>query len=172
MGKNAREKLENAFMQMMENKKINEISIKELTKNACVNRTTFYTHYVDIFDLAEKFKKSMYDNIISLYEEERIRGIHSYDFLKLFEHIKKNQLCYKTIFKLNFDFLEYMDNAISREDAIKYLGTSEYIDYHVRFFASGITEVIKTWLFNGCQESPKEIDEIIKREYRGKIKDK
>lgn len=169
MRKKASEKIEEAFMDMMDKMKINEISIKELTNRAGVNRTTFYTLYVDIFDLAEKFKKKMVNNIMSLYQEEQIRGVHSYDFLKLFEDIKEKQLYYKTCFKLNFNFLEYMENTISMEDAMKYLGTVENIEYHVRFFEAGISEVIKTWLYNGCKEDPKVINDMIKDEYRGKI---
>lgn len=169
MRKKASEKIEDAFMDMMDEMKINEISIKELTSRAGVNRTTFYTLYVDIFDLAEKFKMKMANNIMALYQEEQIRGIHSYDFLKLFEDIKEKQLCYKTSFKLNFNFLEYIENTISMEDAMKYLGTVENIEYHVRFFVAGISEVIRTWLFNGCMEDPKVINDMIKREYRGKM---
>ena len=43
-----------------------------------------------------------------------------------------------------------------------------YIDYHMEFFKSGITAVIKKWLNSGCRETPEEMAEIIRTEYRGR----
>ena len=38
----------------------------------------------------------------------------------------------------------------------------------MEFFKSGLTKIIKMWLENGCQETPEEMFEIIKSEYRGR----
>ena len=40
--------------------------------------------------------------------------------------------------------------------------------YHIEFFKSGLTKIIKLWLQSGCQETPEEMFEIIKSEYRGR----
>ena len=42
------------------------------------------------------------------------------------------------------------------------------IEYHMEFFKSGITKIIKLWLQNGCKESPEDMYEIIKSEYQGR----
>ena len=44
----------------------------------------------------------------------------------------------------------------------------EFIEYHMEFFRAGITQIIKLWLKNGCKESPEDMVEIIKSEYRGR----
>ena len=43
-----------------------------------------------------------------------------------------------------------------------------FIDYHMEFFKSGLTKMIKLWLQNGCRETPEEMFEILKSEYRGR----
>ena len=40
--------------------------------------------------------------------------------------------------------------------------------YRMEFFKSGIISIIKMWLKNGCKETPEEMAEIIKSEYRGR----
>ncbi len=83
----------------------------------------------------------------------------------LFQHIKDNQIFYRTYFKLGYDekykILQYHSNL-----AQKYFDDS-FIEYHIEFFKSGMTRIIKIWLQNVCKEIPEEMFEIIKREYRG-----
>lgn len=162
-------KIEKAFIELIQSKDISKISVTELVKKAGVNRSTFYVNYMDIYDLADKIRENMYSDLLKLYSEERIEHKHSYDYLKLFKHIKENQLYYNTMFKLNFNFTDYCTNFFSKDDAIKYLGTDKNLEYHIEFFKSGISAVIKMWLNNNCKETPDELIDIIKLEYKGKI---
>lgn len=50
----AKDKMEMAYFSLLENKPYNEITVSQLIKSADVSRTTFYRHYVDIFDMYEK----------------------------------------------------------------------------------------------------------------------
>ncbi len=165
---NAKEKIEKTFINLIQFNNVDEISVTKLVKIAKVNRSTFYTYYLDIFDLANQIKEKMFNNLLNLYNEEAIKKAHSYDFLKLFKHIKNNQIYYKTMFKLNFDFMEYCNSPYSFDDAIKYLGTTTNLEYHIEFFKAGVSAIINKWLMNGCQETPEEMFEIIFREYKGK----
>ncbi len=170
--KESKRKIEKAFMQLIQTKEINEITVTDLVKNAKINRSTFYVNYLDIYDLAKQLKDRMFQDILELYQEEAIKQKHSYDYLKLFKHIKDNQIYYKTMFKLNFDFMNYYDNHLEYDDAIKYYGTTKNIDYHIEFFKAGISAIIKKWLLNGCIESPEEMIKIINSEYKGKSLEK
>lgn len=46
-----------AFTDMLKEKPIQSITIKELCETAGINRGTFYSHYSDIYDLLEKWKR-------------------------------------------------------------------------------------------------------------------
>lgn len=84
----------------------------------------------------------------------------------MFKHIKENQIFYKTYFKLGYD----TDHPISVYDvarAEKDFG-GKHLDYHIEIFRNGPNAIIKMWLQGGCKESPEEMDEILKLEYKGR----
>jgi len=166
--KNSISKIEKVFVELIQTKEINQISVTDICKKTNLNRSTFYANYIDIYDLADKIRLKMINDFLNIYSEEVGDKKHSYNFLKLFNHIKDNQIFYKTYFKLNFDLSN--DNfLIDEKDAIDYYGSSEKTEYHVVFFKAGLNAIIKKWLNNNCKESPEEIFEIIKEEYKKEL---
>ncbi len=165
---NTIERIEKAFIELIQVKEIYEINVTDLVKKAKINRSTFYVNYIDIYDLADKIKDKMFHNLLELYKDESIQKKHSYDYLALFKHIKDNQIYYNTLFKLNFDFSKYYDYSLEENEAIKYYGTTKNMDYHIAFFKAGMDAILKKWLSNECKESPEEIVQILETEYKGK----
>lgn len=53
---NTKLKIKKAFLELHRTKRIEQISIKEITKSAGINRGTFYVYYLDIYDLQEKIE--------------------------------------------------------------------------------------------------------------------
>ena len=166
--KDSQEKIEKVFIELIQKKEIEKISVTDICKLSGLNRSTFYANYLDIYDLADKLKDKIIEEFFNIYSDEREKKYHSYDFLKLFYHIKENQLFYKTYFKLNFDLTNTVD-YIDEKEVERFIGSSKNLDYHVAFFKAGLTAVLKKWLYGGCKEAPEEIEEIIKTEYKNKI---
>ena len=50
------EKIETAFLSLLNNYKYEEITISQVCKQAGINRSTFYCHYDDINDLIIKIE--------------------------------------------------------------------------------------------------------------------
>ncbi len=48
--------IKDAFFELYEENKIEKISIKDITRNARINRSTFYLYYRDIYDLLESIE--------------------------------------------------------------------------------------------------------------------
>lgn len=159
-------KIEKVFVNLIQKYELDEIKVADICKLAGVNRATFYVNYLDVYDLADKIKKQMFYNMLDLFKEETNNHKHSYDYLKLFNHIKENQFYYKTMMKLKFDFSKYTPDDLRNEEAIKYLGTTKNLDYHVEFFKAGMNAMITKWLENDCKESPKEMAEVLRTEYQ------
>lgn len=164
--KKSQEKIEKIFINLLQKYELNEITVSDICKLAGINRSTFYANYLDIYDLADKLQDTMFNNLLELYKDEAIAREHSYNYLKLFEHIKNNQIYYKTLFKLNFDFSKYIDYDLVRLEAKKYFDDIKFVDYHVEYFKAGLSAIIKKWLYNGCVESPEEISNILETEYK------
>lgn len=67
------EKIEKAFIELLQRKEISEINVTDLVKKAKINRSTFYVNYIDIYDLADKLKEKMFNDVLELYKEESIK---------------------------------------------------------------------------------------------------
>ena len=48
-----------SFLQLIQKINIDEISVSTICKKANLNRSTFLSNYIDIYDLAEKVKQQM-----------------------------------------------------------------------------------------------------------------
>ena len=162
------ERIENIFMELLENKELDQVSISDLCKRAHLNRSTFYANYNDIYDLADKLRRKIEMTFTQLYQEEITKSFNSNDYLKLFRYIRDHQMLYRTYFKLGYDD-NYHIIAFDKELAEEHF-QNRFIKYHMEFFRAGITHIIKLWLKNGCQESPEDMFEIIKSEYQGRDK--
>jgi len=54
----------NAFLELRKQKPLEKISVKELAELAYINKATFYTHYHDIYDLADQLENEFMESII------------------------------------------------------------------------------------------------------------
>lgn len=160
------QRIEKAFIELLQSRELGEIRVSDICKRAELNRTTFYANYADIYSLADSIRDKLEKGVAELYREELDTGVNSNDYLKLFRHIQENQIFYRTYFKLGYDnnykILAY-DTELAREHF-----QNRFIEYHMEFFRSGLTKIIKMWLENGCRESPEDMFSIIKSEYQGR----
>lgn len=168
--KYSQEQIEKAFVSLLQNREIGQITVTDICKITKLNRTTFYNNYLDIYDLADKIRLKLVKDINLLYEQEHKQKYNSNDFLKLLQLMQENQLFFKAYFKLennpNLFFAEIKhpyDTDLSKE-----YFNDQYIDYHITFFKAGFNAIVKKWLSNGCLETPEEIEDIIKSEYNRK----
>lgn len=161
----SQEKIERAFVELLQTRDINNITVSDIIKLAELNRSTFYANYVDIFDLADKTREKLENDFSNLFAE--------YDYfhersgaLTMFRHIKENQLFYKTYFKLCYDDKHLISTYDERRAEQEHINTN--LKYHIEFFRNGLNAIIKLWLANGCKESPEEMADVLKQEYRGR----
>lgn len=163
--KESRDRIERAFIELLQTRDIDKISVSELIKMTQLNRSTFYANYVDIFDLADKTREKLEREFSNLFAD--------YDYFnersgaeKMFTHIKENQMFYKTYFKLCYDdkhLISVYDAKRAEQEKI-----SGNMKYHIEFFRNGLNAIIKLWLAGGCRESPAEMAQVLKQEYRGR----
>ncbi|MBQ7817825.1 MAG: TetR/AcrR family transcriptional regulator [Oscillospiraceae bacterium] len=163
--KESQERIEKAFIELLQTRQINDITVSDLIKRTELNRSTFYANYLDIFDLADKTREKLEQEFSNLFAD--------YDYfnertgaLKMFQHIKENQLFYKTYFKLCYDdkhLISIYDPKRAEKEHI-----SNNLKYHIEFFRNGLNAIIKLWLAGGCKESPEEMADVLKQEYRGR----
>lgn len=55
----------NAFLELRSKKAIENVTVKELCEKAEINKSTFYTHFKDIYDLSEYLETKIVNEVIS-----------------------------------------------------------------------------------------------------------
>ncbi len=158
-------KIESAFTQLLQTHELKQITVSDICKITGLNRSTFYANYEDIYDLADKLRVNLEQDFAHQFSDssdtENKNGA-----LKMFTHIKENQIFYKTYFKLQYDDSHQV--MIYDEDRAQKDFDNKHLKYHIEFFKSGLNAIIKMWLNSGCQESPQVMANIIKEEYKGR----
>ena len=162
--------LTQALTQLLQEKQINEITVKELTDLADMNRGTFYLYYKDMFDMLEKIEDGMFealDAIVSLHEHDDVSQQTKPILLDLFRFIEDNQEMCRVLLSPHGDmnFLHRL-NEVVREKCLrawpnirKEKGEADF-DYHYSFVVFGCAGIIRAWVNRNCPESAKKMAEM------------
>ena len=67
--KKTEKQIEDSLLQLMKEQTFETISIRQLIDLAEVNRSTFYRHYLDKYDLLEKIENRLLDDLQAYYQE-------------------------------------------------------------------------------------------------------
>ena len=162
--------LTQALTQLLQEKQINEITVKELTELADMNRGTFYLYYKDMFDMLEKIEDGMFealDAIVSLHEHDDMSQQTKPILLDLFRFIQDNQEMCRVLLSPHGDmnFLHRL-NEVVREKCLKAWpnirkekGEADF-DYHYSFVVFGCAGIIRAWVNRNCSESAEKMAEM------------
>ena len=163
--KDSQEKIEKAFVELLQLHAISEITVSDLIKLTGLNRSTFYANYTDIFDLADQVRQKLEQEFGNLFADYDYFNERS-GALRMFRHIKENQLFYQTYFKLCYDDQHLISTYDAKRAEQEHIASN--LKYHIEFFRNGLNAIIKLWLKDDCRESPEEMAEVLKQEYRGR----
>lgn len=161
-----------ALTKLLEQKKINEITVKEIVEEADINRSTFYLHYNDIYDLLHQIEKELLNEFIDLTKEyEDFHDDTNADFsylTKLFEILSNNIDIVSILLGPNGDisFLNQIKHMIAdkiienfKEDCIKNNLLLD-VEYTFSFYLNGCIGLIEQWIKSGLKHSPEHMAKI------------
>lgn len=163
--RDSKEKITKAFVELLQTREIKDITVSDIIKMTGLNRSTFYANYIDIFDLADKTRETLENEFSNLFAEYDYFNERS-GALKMFTHIKENQIFYKTYFKLCYDDKHLISTYDPKRAEKEHINSN--LKYHIEFFRNGLNAIIKLWLSGGCKESPEEMAQVLKQEYSGR----
>ena len=167
--KSSSEKIENAFLALILKRKYEDITISQICALADINRSTFYAHYDDINDLIIKIEGKFAKGMASIFNFGE-RQTHD-AFIEMFTFVKENKFFYKAFLNLPYATLaetSTKQQVLKNIDAKSSLYNAKDIGifYRASFFGAGIKEMCRLWLERGCQETPKQMAELLLDEYK------
>lgn len=177
---NTAKKMDIAFLELLEQKDFEYITVKEICKKAGVNRSTFYLHYETISDLlsesAEYINRHFIDymkiNSVDFMSKlndcpiEELNLITPEYLIPYLSYIKEHKSIFKTSVKnasvLSMDksysaMVKYVIDPIMNRFKIP----QERRNYIMSFYISGLMAIISEWLKSDCKESVENLIAII-----------
>lgn len=163
--------LQDSLIELMREKPINKITIKELCEKADVNRTTFYAHYTDQYDLLRKIEdevlswaKDAFNTIIGTVadETETIKGLEG-----ICQYIVENSKHLQVLMSEqgDIDFQKQLFTLVYQLWGMPPLagqnGDTDIKELYFIFAVNGSVGLIQHWLKNGLNQSAKEIAHVI-----------
>lgn len=145
---------------------LNDISIRELTETADVNRGTFYLHYRDIHDLYDQLKDEMigeFQAILDSHRSDRMKGDMRQLLCDAFQFISENSdLCLVLLRSGDTVFLSRLFEAIRPKARLEWEALfgrkgDHLYDYYYSFVTYGCVGLLREWLFSGMRETPQEM---------------
>ena len=164
--------LTQALMQLMQEKQVKEITVRELTDLADMNRGTFYLYYRDIYDMLEKLEDGMFealDSIAALHETDAARQETKPILLDVFHFIEENQEIVRVLLSPHGDmkFLHRLYEVIREKclTVFPFAAAADNqneadFDYRFNFVIYGAAGLIRAWVNRNCKEPAVQMAEL------------
>lgn len=164
--------LKDALIELLKTKSISEIKIKELCELADVNRSTFYIHYTDQFDLLKQIEdeimtdiKSMLDN----YYFQTNQPAFIQMLTKILEYANNNiDICKVLLNELgDISFqkkiFQLAENTLVTEINMQKAISADILENIYQFVVNGCIGLIQNWIKKDRRIPPKELAELMAR---------
>lgn len=161
--------LREGLAELMMEKDLRNITVRELVDKVDIHRATFYVHYKDIYDLYEQIEDSVIDEIISLLSDSSLSDKAFYE--TLMNYIYNNaKLCRMLLDKNGArSFLNRIGSILEEKYIAIWLdgtGAKMSAEEHT-FFAAyhmrGCLEVISRWVEDNFAYPKEKLVDVITR---------
>ena len=175
--------IQDVFCEMTKEKKLNEITVKELCARADINKSTFYLHYRDVFDLADSIQNILIEDVCAIINEypyneminkapeiwTRIAKAHFKDFKDLGAVMRRPGML-----SLVQEFERAVIDTIMDKfvDAGMKRGSEEYFHHHlyVTFIINGYMGVLREFEVSEMESAMVEVSKRISTGFIVEIK--
>ncbi|KMK52733.1 HTH-type transcriptional regulator EthR [Fructobacillus sp. EFB-N1] len=160
------------FLEILAHKDFHKISVQEIIKQADINRSTFYAHFLDKDDLMETIQLDLLEETMGALPSLNIENFdvaeifqHRADFLvqKLYEQKALAALLLSKHAEHSFE------NRMVEQAKKAFFNTTDGHDlaipprYALNILTGTATNLIITWIRSGFQESTEEFSAILVR---------
>lgn len=163
--------LKDSLVMLMQTNPISKVSVKMLCEAADINRSTFYAHYADQYDLLQKLEQEVVTDLRE-YINKHALNVHSEETVnalkRVLDYAAQNADLFKVLLSDNGDSNFQRDiMEIAQQKTISDLRNQDISgstsDYLKCFVISGALRLLQKWLEDGMKEPTQEMAELISK---------
>ncbi len=169
--------LRQSLVKLLQEKPISKISIKEICEGADINRSTFYAHYADQYDLLRQLVAETLQEINAYLDSYNFKEYEPESFQimnRIFEYIVENAELCKVLLGENGDIslqkeimMIVQRQGMKERKGIKAVDEAT-LEYLYLFGVNGSIGIVQKWLQSGLKQSAREMAELmIRLTYQG-----
>ena len=160
--------IKDALIALLREKPLRSITVRKICELAGVNRTTFYKHFRDIYDVFEQVEEDAAQGLVDLIEQYYGRNSqdvlllilhtirdHREEFAPMLQREEGQNLLYRMAMAA---YRKLRERAAADGAAGRFPASA----LHFGYYAGGIGGVLGYWIGNGMKESPEEIAQEIR----------
>ncbi|MBS5660783.1 MAG: TetR/AcrR family transcriptional regulator C-terminal domain-containing protein [Clostridiales bacterium] len=162
--------IKNAFAELMSEKEISEITVKDIAETADVNRKTFYNYYNSVYDIVNEIENELvlaFDNVLSNIDfKQEMKNPYGI-FEKLTGVINQDFDFYSRLMKMNHNANLMQKLYVALKDRMKasFLSQTDIeepqLDIVVNYMISGMLSVYQSWFNSDRAESIEELSKTV-----------
>ena len=170
-------KMDDALVALLEQKEFGDISIMDICEKAGVNRSTFYAHYENLYDLLKETQERAVSEFFVSFG-----GVITTDFSKMsadelifispqylvpyLTFVKQNRRLYEVYNNSNAFPIGEMDRQLIENIFVPIYAKNgvtdkRVVEYMSHYFISGVTAITMEWVKRGCEDDILFICEVI-----------
>ena len=161
--------LKEALLKLLHTRQLNKITITDLCRESGINRATFYRHYEEPKDILNEIRYSIFEDIKNIEKQSNINSSEDQLLEQVCQYFFENRELLNILFKYrNDEDFVLLINEICRQripHLRKHGYMKDYDDESLKlstcYFTGGIYYILRQWLSEPIEKSPKEIARII-----------
>ena len=161
-----------ALVELLAEKPVNEITVKELTERSDVNRATFYRHYRDIYDMLRQMEQELFGEFTAALGQEpppENEAALERLYCRILRFVAdRAELC-GILFGPNGDrsLLRRLEMQVLAYCGIRREAGLDTVErFLATFLVSGFINVVEQWLSEGMKLPPEQLAASIMRATR------
>ncbi len=162
-----------AFVELLQDKDLEKITVTDIITRADINRGTFYAHYQDVRAVIEQIENEIIGKMLEFLGEFRHKNFFQNPLpllLKVSRYIEADQDFFRVLInskgatpfleKLKRIFVEYMQTDSDIPESVK---RSPEFAVSINFFAGGVVNLYQVWFRGETSYSLNEIALVVSK---------
>ncbi len=168
-----RRMIKESFLELMQDYPISKVTVKMICESADINRSTFYAHYLNPYDLLNQIQQETLSHIQTYIMNKHFiiekNKVAVPTLVQVLDFAKNNRSLFRVLLsESNSSNFQKGLESLANEKTIEEIAEEERLDrntyeYLQIFEISGIISIMKTWLNKGCVDEPEELALLISK---------